>query len=210
MIRVLIVDDHELFRHGIRMVLAGESDFEVIGEARDGREAIVFAAELRPNVVLMDLRMPGVDGVEATHAICSHDTEVRVVVLTVSDSSADLVAAIEAGASGYLLKELAVDQLPEALRVVCNGGAVISPTMTARLLEHVRHGSAGDQPRGRLTAREREIVGHLVAGRSNREIAESVGVAENTVKNHLRAILEKLGARSRTEAAAVARRRGLA
>jgi DNA-binding NarL/FixJ family response regulator len=209
-IRVLIVDDHELFRHGIRMVLVAEPDFEVVGEARDGREAIALAAAHRPHVVLMDVRMPRVDGVEAASAICSDDPSIRVVMLTVSDSTADLVAAIEAGACGYLLKEVAMDQLPESLRVVFGGGSVVSPTMTARLVEHVRLASTGRARRGRLTAREREVTGHVVAGRSNREIADLVGVAENTVKNHVRAILEKLGARSRSEAAAIARRQGLA
>lgn len=212
-IRVLIVDDHALFRRGLELVLRGEPDIEVVGEAGDGIEAVERATELRPDVVLMDVRMPGANGIEAARRIREAQPSVRVVILTVSEDDDDFFAAIRAGVNGYLLKEVSIDEVADAVRAVHRGNSLISPSMASKLLAEFnaltrlvedRHAGAP-----RLTDRELEVLRLVARGMSNREIADELVIAENTVKNHVRNILEKLQLRSRMEAAMYAVRERL-
>ena len=212
-IRVLIVDDHALFRRGLELVLAVEPDLEVVGEAADGIEAIDMAAELAPDVVLMDVRMPGVGGIEATRRIRTEQPMTKVVMLTVSEDEEDLFDAIRAGATGYLLKELSIEEVADTVRAVARGQALVSPSMAAKLLTEFNLLSRrvaeqhGDAPR--LTDRELEVLRLVAKGMSNKEIASELVIAENTVKNHVRNILEKLELRTRMEAAMYAVREKL-
>jgi two-component system NarL family response regulator len=202
---VLIVDDHALFRRGLELVLAAEPDLDVVGEAGDGVEAIERATELTPDVVLMDVRMPGVGGIEATRRIRNAHPSTKVVMLTVSEDEEDLFAAIRAGATGYLLKEVSIDEVADAVRAVARGQALVTPSMASKLLGEfnalsrrvdAQHGSAP-----RLTDREVEVLKLVAKGMTNKDIAAELVIAENTVKNHVRNILEKLGLKSRMEAA---------
>jgi two-component system NarL family response regulator len=210
---VLIVDDHALFRRGLQLVLGVESDLEIVGEASDGFEAVDAAAALLPDVVLMDVRMPGLGGIEATRRIRNAQPNIKIVMLTVSEDEEDLFAAIRAGASGYLLKELSIEEVAGTVRAVARGQAVVSPTMAAKLLNEFNVLSRrvaeqhGDAPR--LTERELEVLRLVAKGMSNKEIAAELVIAENTVKNHVRNILEKLELRTRTEAAMFAVREKL-
>ncbi len=212
-IRVLIVDDHALFRRGLELVLAVEPDLEVVGEAADGIAAIDMAAELAPDVVLMDVRMPGVGGIEATRRIRTEQPMTKVVMLTVSEDEEDLFDAIRAGATGYLLKELSIEEVADTVRAVARGQALVSPSMAAKLLTEFNLLSRrvaeqhGDAPR--LTDRELEVLRLVAKGMSNKEIATELVIAENTVKNHVRNILEKLELRTRMEAAMYAVREKL-
>jgi two-component system NarL family response regulator len=212
-IRVLIVDDHALFRRGLQLVLEVEDDLEVVGEATDGDEAVERAAALLPDVVLMDVRMPGLGGIEATRRIRNAQPNVKIVMLTVSEDEEDLFAAIRAGAIGYLLKELSIEEVAGTVRAVARGQAVVSPTMAAKLLNEFNVLSRrvaeqrGDAPR--LTERELEVLRLVAKGMANKEIAAELVIAENTVKNHVRNILEKLELRTRTEAAMFAVREKL-
>ncbi len=215
-IRVLVCDDHVVFRRGLALVLEPEADIEVVGEAADTAAAMAAAAELRPDVVLMDLRMPGGGGAVATEAILAADPGVHVVALTVSDDDADLLAAVAAGAVGYLLKEVSIEEVASAVRAAAAGQSLLSPAMTAKLVggyaRMARSGAAAldrPAPLAALSERELDALRGLVRGGSNKAIAEQLGIAENTVKNHVRAVLEKLGVASRTEAALVAVRAGL-
>jgi two-component system nitrate/nitrite response regulator NarL len=206
-IRLLIVDNHTLFRQGLVSLLQSEPGFQVIGEAGSGEEALDLARQLQPDVVLMDVKMPGIGGVEATRRLLELMPPARVLMLTVSEEEESLFAAIHAGARGYILKNANADELLEGIRRVHAGEAMISPAMTFRLMQVLRSGgapaSASELP---LTPREQDVFHLLVRGASNREIAESLTISENTVKTHVRNILDKLELDNRVEVAAFARR----
>lgn len=211
--KVLIVDDHSLFRSGLARLLAAKG-VDVIGEAADGLEAIEAARTLRPDIVLMDIRMPRCNGIEATRAIASSLPDTRVVVLTVSEDDEDVFAAIRAGARGYLLKNVAPDDLIRLLEGIAAGEAPISGAVASRLLEEFAHRVKNEEgvtahAAHSLTAREVEVLRCVANGRSNREVASQLAISENTVKNHLRSILEKLHLANRVQAVAYAIRQGL-
>jgi len=213
-IRVLIVDDHALFRRGLEMVLAQESDIEVVGEAADGAEAISMAVEMAPDIVLMDVRMPRRGGIDATSAIKEKVPSTKIVMLTISDEEADLFDAIKAGAMGYLLKEISIDEVAADIRAVYNGQSLISPSMASKLLTEfasmIKNKDDRPQlPTPRLTDREMEVLRLVAKGMNNRDIAKQLYISENTVKNHIRNILEKLQLHSRMEAVVYAVREKL-
>jgi DNA-binding NarL/FixJ family response regulator len=204
-LKVLIADDHALFRHGLVMTLGQEPDLEVVGEATDGQHAVDRAVELMPDIVLMDVRMPKRSGIEATQKIKELLPHVKILVLTNSDDEADLYESIKAGASGYLLKEIAPEEMPEAIRSVWQGHSRISPAMASKLLSEfaaMTRREGDRQPLGppRLTERELQVLRLVAKGLGNREIAKDLYISENTVKNHIRNILEKLQLHSRMEA----------
>jgi DNA-binding NarL/FixJ family response regulator len=213
-LRVLIVDDHALFRRGLQMVLRQESDIDVVGEAADGHEAVEKAQELMPDVVLMDVRMPGQSGIKATEKIKDLIPHAKILMLTISDEEADLYDAIKAGASGYLLKEISIDEVAEAVRSVWAGQSRISPSMASKLLTEFaamskRAAERQKLPAPRLTEREMEVLKLVAQGMNNRDIAKELFISENTVKNHIRNILEKLRLHSRMEAVVYAVREKL-
>jgi DNA-binding NarL/FixJ family response regulator len=204
-LRVMVADDHALFRRGLEMVLGHEDDIEMVGEAYDGAEAIEKAQELMPDVVLMDVRMPKRSGIEATAQIKDLLPHVKILMLTISDEEADLYDAIKAGASGYLLKEIPIEEVADAIRSVWAGQSRISPSMASKLLtEFAAMSKATDDrppvPTPRLTDREMEVLRLVAQGMNNRDIAKELFISENTVKNHIRNILEKLHLHSRMEA----------
>jgi two-component system NarL family response regulator len=212
--RILIVDDHALFRRGLDLVLSSEPDLEIVGEASDGVEAVERAAVLRPDVVLMDVRMPRVGGIEAARLIRESLPETRVIMLTVSDLAEDLFGAVRAGANGYLLKEVSIDEVADAVRAVARGQSLISPSMASKLLEEFNALAARADERRRattptLTERELDVLRCAAKAMTNREIAAELGIAENTVKNHVRNVLEKLHLHSRMEAVMYAMRERL-
>jgi two-component system nitrate/nitrite response regulator NarL len=214
-IRVLIVDDHALFRGGVKALLARQAGIEVVGEAGDGLEGVKRAKALKPDVVLLDLHMPGMSGREAVAVIQEEAPESRVLMLTVSEDAEDLLETLKAGASGYLLKNIEADFLVESIRRAARGESVMSPQMTGKLVNGlktlVRGGDgAGLAERERLTPREREILVSLARGASNKEIARELDLAESTVKIHVQHILRKLGLTSRVQAAVYAVENGLA
>ncbi|MDX6744585.1 response regulator transcription factor [Actinocorallia sp. A-T 12471] len=214
-IRVLIVDDHALFRRGLEMVLSGEDGIEVVGEGGDGLEAVDKARDLLPDVILMDIRMPRRGGIEACVAIKEAVPSAKIVMLTISDEEEDLFEALKAGASGYLLKEIAIDEVPQAVRAVHGGQSLISPSMASKLISEftalARRSEERQQqvPAPRLTDREMEVLRLVARGLGNREIAKELFISENTVKNHIRNILEKLQLHSRMEAVVYAVREKL-
>ena len=210
-IRVLLADDHALFRRGVASLLAAESDFEVVGEAVDGQQALEMARELVPDVILMDVSMPVMDGLAATRRIKAEIPYVRIVILTASDGDRSLFEAVKSGAQGYLLKNIEPQALYGTLRGVVRGEAPVSRVMAGRLLEEFarQHREPDPLPAAELTVREREVLEHVAHGRSNKEIAASLAIAENTVKNHLKNILEKLHLENRVQAATYAHREGL-
>ena len=203
-IRVLLVDDHVLFRSGVKTLLERSDGFEVVDETGDGLEGIKRARSLKPDVVLLDLNMPGVGGLEAVKAIVEEAPEVRVLMLTVSEDATDLMDALRSGASGYLLKNIEMEELVSAIRRAAAGDSVVSPQMTAKLIQGVR-----DQPRvsdkaverDRFSPRERDILACLARGESNKEIARELDLAESTVKIHVQNIFKKLGVTSRVQVA---------
>lgn len=202
-IRVLIADDHALFRQALRSVLGEESDLELVGEAADGEEAVALATELAPDVVLMDVRMPKLAGIEATRQIASVLPSARVVMLTVSDEDEDLFEAIKAGASGYLLKEVEPAEIARAVRQIYGGHSLLSPAVASKLVsEFASISKKADERAARpsLTDREVEVLQLASDGLTNRQIGRRLGISENTVKNHIRNILEKLHLHSRMEA----------
>ena len=211
MIRVLIADDQALVRTGFRLILSGEPGIEVVGEARDGAEAATLAAELAPDVVLMDVRMPGVDGIEATRRIVVDESSPRVLVLTTFDLDDIVYDALRAGASGFLLKDAPEERLLTAIQVVAEGGSLFAPSVTRRLIgEFSRRTPAAPPPAlEELTARELEVLRLLAQGLSNAEIATRLVVSEHTVKTHVARILQKLDLRDRTQAVVLAYESGV-
>ncbi|EME99622.1 response regulator [Streptomyces mobaraensis] len=212
-IRVLIVDDQMMVREGFSVLLNAQADIEVVGEAVDGRQALEKVAELRPDVVLMDIRMPGLNGIEATREIVAADADAKVLVLTTFDLDEYVYQALRAGASGFLLKDASARQLADGVRVVAAGEALLAPTVTKRLIHEFSRLGTPRQPTqeriGELTERETEVLVLVAQGRSNAEIAEYLVVAESTVKTHVSRILVKLGLRDRTQAAVFAYEAGL-
>ena len=204
MISVLIVDDHPVVRDGLRGMFAGTGEFEVVGEAADGTEALTLADRLRPDVVLMDLRMPGMDGVRAINALRERGLPSRVLVLTTYDTESDVLPAIEAGATGYLLKDAPREELFRAVRAAARGEAVLSPSVATRLIGQMR--APAQEP---LSQRELEVLGLIAGGRTNREAAAHLFISEATVKTHLLHVYAKLGVKDRAAAVAVAFERGL-
>lgn len=216
-IRVLIVDDHTLFRTGIKLLLQRQKDFEVVGEAGDGLEGVKRAISLRPDVVLLDLHMPGISGREAVGLIAEEAPQIRVVMLTVSEDAEDLVDCLRAGAAGYLLKNIETDYLVNAILGVARGESIISPLMTSKLVQGLRTPPKTEAlpqqveaEREKLTPREKEIITLLARGASNKEMARVLNVAESTVKIHVQSILKKLNLTSRVQAAVYAVEHGLA
>lgn len=211
--RVLLVDDQLLFRKGLRALLSSEEDFEVVAEAGDGQEAVDKVRVFNPDIVLMDIHMPGMDGIQATRLIKAERPEVKVVILTVSDEEDDLFEAIKVGAEGYLLKNLRPEELAQMLRGVMSNETPVSPAVASKLLGEFRRRPRRDEepsPRQVLTPREQEILQLVAEGLSNAEIAARLYVVEGTVKNHLHNILEKLHLQNRVQAAAFALREGIA
>jgi two-component system NarL family response regulator len=213
-IRVLVVDDHALFRRGLEMVLEQEPDIEVVGEASDGAEALEQAIETTPDVVLMDVRMPRRGGIDACTAIKDAVPSTKIIMLTISDEEADLYDAIKAGAMGYLLKEISIEEVASAIRAVHGGQSLISPSMASKLLNEFasmikRTDERQQVPTPRLTDREMEVLRLVAKGLNNRDIAKQLYISENTVKNHIRNILEKLQLHSRMEAVVYAVREKL-
>jgi DNA-binding NarL/FixJ family response regulator len=214
-VRVLIVDDHALFRRGLMLVLEAEEGIEVVGEADDGEEAVAKADQLAPDVVLMDVRMPKLTGIEATRRLAESLPTTKIIMLTVSDEEDDLYEAIKAGAAGYLLKEISIEEVADAIRAVVQGQTLISPSMASKLIAEFASlakrtsDDAQAVPAPRLTERELGVLRLVAQGMTNREIAEQLFIAENTVKNHVRNILEKLHLHSRMEAVLYAVRQRL-
>lgn len=217
-VRVLLADDQALLRMGFRMVLEAEDDLEVVGEAADGDSAVRMTATLSPDVVLMDVRMPGTNGIEATERIVSAQPSAKVLILTTFDLDEYAFAGLRAGASGFLLKDTRPADLVQAIRTVALGDAVVSPRVTRRMLElfgrHLPAGAGGraedrDPRLARLTAREVEVLTLVAAGLSNGEIAERLTVSETTVKTHVGNVLSKLELRDRVQAVVLAYETGL-
>jgi len=216
-IRLLVADDHPLVRSGLRSLLEGEADLEVVGEAGDGAEAVAKARALRPDVVLMDLRMPGLDGIEATRRLAGPGVEdpVKVLMVTMFDLDEDVVEAVRAGARGYLLKGSSAERLIEAVHAVAAGGAVLAPSVTRQLLDHAitalppLRSRAGGDPIEVLSDREREVLALLATGLSNAEIADQLFLGEATIKSHVSHLLTKLGLRDRLQAVVFAYRAGV-
>jgi DNA-binding NarL/FixJ family response regulator len=201
---VLIADDQALVRSGFRMIVEARPDLDVVGEAENGEEAVRLAAELEPDVILLDIRMPVLDGIEATKRVVASGNRARILVLTTFDLDEYVYAAIRAGASGFLLKDVRPADLVDAIRLVAGGNALLGPTVTRRLLEHFASGTDdGRAPVATidsLTEREQEILRLLASGLSNAEIAERLVVSEATVKTHVSNVLRKLGVRDRVQA----------
>jgi DNA-binding NarL/FixJ family response regulator len=212
-VRVLLCDDQALVRSGFRMVLEAREDMQVVGEAEDGGRALELAARCLPDVILMDVRMPVMDGVEATRRLVGTGTRARIVILTTFDSDEYVYEALRAGASGFLLKDVQPAQLVDAIRVVARGEALLAPTVTRRLLDrfaHVLPGTQGAPPAlAELTERELEVLTLLASGLSNAELAERLFVSETTVKTHVSSILRKLDLRDRVQAVVLAYQAGL-
>ncbi|MDP2719732.1 MAG: response regulator transcription factor [Dehalococcoidia bacterium] len=211
-VRVLLADDHKLFREGLASMLSQHEDIEVVGEARDGGEAIELARELMPDLILMDLTMPGVNGLDATRALKAEMPYVKIVVLTVHDEDEKLLEAVKAGAQGYLLKDISMDNLLASIRGVSRGEAPISPSMAGKILKEfsqllqkrpsLEHGAD-------ITNREQQVLQLVARGAGNYEISKNLNISENTVKNHLRNILAKLHVQNRSQAAYYAMKKGL-
>jgi DNA-binding NarL/FixJ family response regulator len=215
-IRTLIVDDHALFRRGLEMVLEAEPDIELVGEASDGEEAVRKVGEALPDVVLMDIRMPRSSGIQACREMKELVPSTKIIMLTISDEEEDLFEAIRAGASGYLLKDIPLDEVAGAVRAVNGGQSLINPSMAGKLLTEFAALARRDEdeaprevPAPRLTDREIQVLRLVARGMNNRDIAKELFISENTVKNHVRNILEKLQIHSRMEAVMVAVREKL-
>jgi DNA-binding NarL/FixJ family response regulator len=213
-IRVLICDDQVLVRDGFRMILDAEDDIEVVGEAGEGREAVELTKRLLPHVVLMDVRMPGMNGIDATRGILRSGVESRVLILTTFDVDEHVYAALHAGASGFLLKDVSAQQLVEGVRVVAQGEALLAPTVTKRLLDRFASTLPGEDDGppptlSTLTDRELEILTQLARGLSNAELGATLYLSEPTIKTHLSSIFRKLGVRDRVQAVIAAYEAGV-
>ncbi|MGH2522439.1 MAG: response regulator [Anaerolineales bacterium] len=209
-IRLLVADDHPVVRDGLIAMLGTQPDFVVVGQAATGTEVVRLAEELRPDVILLDLEMPGMDGVEALRQLRAVRSEARVLVFTAFDTDDRIVSAVQAGAKGYLLKGAPREELFRAIRVVGEGGSLLQPVVASKLMQHVSNQSelSPTLPES-LTSREADVLRCLARGRSNREIAAMLSISERTVKFHLSSIMGKLGAANRTEAVTIAAQLGL-
>lgn len=203
MIRVMLVDDQNLVRKGVRSLLELSSDIEIVGEAADGAEAIRMLPEINPDVMLLDMRMPGMSGIDLLQTLAKQDAVPPTIILTTFDDDELVLAGIKAGARGYLLKDVSLEDLVGAVKTVAEGGSIVKPAVTQRLLKGLENlqndFSSLDRP-DPLTERETEILRLMAGGYSNKEIANSLGVAEGTIKNHVSNILSKMGVRDRTRA----------
>ncbi len=210
-IRVLVADDQSLVRAGFRMLLSGEPDIEVVAEAEDGREAVENTARFRPSVILMDIRMPELDGLAATRRILASDPAARILILTTFDLDEYIYEALNAGASGFVLKDDPPEQLIAAIHTVAAGDALLSPSVTRRVIERFAHIPRPTPPRelDELTARERDILQLVAEGLSNAEIGERLFISETTVKTHVTHVLQKLNLRDRVQAVVLAHQTGL-
>jgi DNA-binding NarL/FixJ family response regulator len=211
-VRIVVADDHQVVRAGFAALLDTQPDFTVLGTARDGGEAVRISRELRPDVVLMDVRMPGTDGIDATRQLTSGADCPRIIILTTFDLDEYVYLALRAGASGFLLKDLPPEQLAQAVLSTTQGDTMLAPAITRRLIEHftaTSHSAAPPQALGQLTPREVEVLRLLAAGLSNAEIAAALSVAETTVKTHVARMLTKLGLRDRVQAVVFAYQHGL-
>ena len=209
-IRILIADDHPVVRDGLAAMLGTQPDFAVVGLAVDGHEAVRQAIDLSPDVVLLDLEMPGLDGVEALAQMRQVAPAVRAIVFTAFDTDERIVGAVQAGAQGYLLKGVPRDELFHAIRVVSQGGSLLQPVVASKLMRRIATPNPAANPNAApLTEREQEVLGWLARGRVNKEIAAGLGISERTVKFHVSSIFNKLGATNRTEAVTLAVQRGL-
>ncbi len=204
-VRLMITDDHPVVRAGLRGMLSGEPDFEVVGEATNGKEALALIGELRPDVVLMDLRMPEMDGVTAISHIKAEYPETQILVLTTYESDADILRAIETGATGYLLKDAPREDLFGAIRLAAEGKSPLAPTVATRIMQRMR----GDAEEEALSTREIEVLELVERGTSNKEIAKQLWVSETTVKSHMLHIFDKLDVTDRTAAVTESLRRGI-
>ncbi len=205
MIRILVVDDHPVVRHGLVSMLSYEQDIEVVGEAADGLEAVHLIRERLPDIVLLDLRLPNLSGIEVMKQVRSESSQVRFLVLTTYDTDEYIAPALAAGAQGYLLKDVTPDELARAVRSLTRGGAVLQPGIAARLLDTI----SGQKSAEELSTREIEVLRFLVTGASNKVIAAQLSLSENTVKSHISHIFDKLNVQNRAEAVAAALQRGL-
>lgn len=208
-IQIVVVDDHPVLRDGLSAVLSTQPDFRVIGEAENGVEAVEIIVELRPDVVMLDLEMPEMDGVETLKRLREHNPDIRVIVFTAFDTDERILAAVQAGAQGYLLKGAPRDQIFEAVRVVHSGDSLLQPVVASKLLRQMSQTSESTDALGSVTPRESEVLNLLALGLQNKEIAGQLGISERTVKFHVGSILSKLNAGNRTEAVTIALQRGL-
>ena len=210
-IRILVADDQSMIRAGFRMLLTGQEDIEVVAEAGDGLEAVEKAARFNPTVILMDIRMPELDGIEATRRILAADSLARILILTTFDLDEYVYAALRAGASGFVLKDDPPEQLLAAIRTVAAGDALLSPAVTKRVIQKFASAPHSEPPMGvdELSAREREVFRLIARGLSNGEIAQELFISETTVKTHVTHVLQKLGLRDRVQAVVLAYQAGL-
>ena len=212
-LRIFLIDDHNLFRSGVKALLARQPDFEVVGEAADGLEGLKRAREIKPDVVLLDLNMPGITGREAVQMLVEELPQTQVLMLTVSEDAEDLIETLKCGARGYLVKNIDADFLVDAIRRAARGEAVMSPQMTSKLVQGLQRGGREVTPeaadKDRFSPREREILMLLARGGSNKEIARELKLAESTVKIHVQNILRKLNLTSRVQAAVYAVEHGM-
>ncbi len=212
-LRIFLIDDHNLFRSGVKALLARQPDFEVVGEAADGLEGLKRAREMKPDVVLLDLNMPGISGREAVQMLAEELPQTQVLMLTVSEDAEDLLDTLKSGARGYLLKNINADFLVDAIRRAARGEAVMSPQMTSKLVQGLQHGGREMPPeaadKDRISPREREILMLLTRGASNKEMARELKLAESTVKIHVQNILRNLNLTSRVQAAVYAVEHGI-